>query len=125
MADDRESLGRIAHVTYRDWLAEQVQRVHGDAVQLGPWEDLTGGMREAYMRIGSAVAARAVADAGLEADRMRAQLMAFAAERDRTVRELKRRADRAVPGVVRDALLEAVDVVLGQERSDEKGADRG
>ena len=68
--DDREPLGRIAHGIYRDWLTEQVQRMYGDAEQ-SSWEDLTEGMREAYMRMGSAVAARAVADAGLEGKQMR------------------------------------------------------
>lgn len=77
MPDDREPMGRIAHATYRDWLAEQVERVYGDAKQLSAWEDLTEGMREAYMRIGSAVAAQAVHDAKLENTRRDAQLLAF------------------------------------------------
>lgn len=76
-ADDREPLGRIAHAIYRDWLTEQVQRMYGDAEQQSSWEDLTEGMREAYMRMGSAVAARAVADAKLDTERMRMQLFAL------------------------------------------------
>ncbi len=86
------------------------------------WDLLGTKKREPYERMASAVAVRAVADAGLENDRRDAQLLAFAAERDRAVRELKRRASRAVPGVARDAWLAAADVVTGQERSDEKEA---
>jgi hypothetical protein len=121
VADDREPLGRIVHEIRLAWNAELA---HPRGVL--PWEQRDEGQREMDMRIGSAVAAQAVADAGLEIDRMRAQLLAFAAGRDRTVRELKRRASRAVPGVVRDAWLAAADVVAGtQERSDEKEAGRG
>ncbi len=79
--DDREALGRIAHDTYRAWLAEQVQRLRGDEMQLGPWEDLTEGLREAYMRIASAVAAQAVAGAKLHNERMEARLLALGAHR--------------------------------------------
>ena len=61
MADDREPLGRIAHEAYGNWLLEQGRLPH-DAVHLNQWERLAPGLQEAYMRIGSAVAARAVAD---------------------------------------------------------------
>lgn len=121
MDDDREPYGRLVRETWVAWAKEQPDPKPSWLV---PWKDLDNGQREVDMRIGSAVAARAVHDAGLEADRMRVHLLAFAAERDRTVRELKRRASRAVPGVARDAWLDAAGVVLGtQERSEEKEAE--
>ena len=115
MADDREPYGRLVH---EQRLAVNAERRKPFGVV--PWEERDDEQRELDMRIGAAVAVQAVADAGLETDRMRAQLLAFAAERDRAVRELKRRADRAVPGVERDAWLAAAAVVAGQEHSDEK-----
>lgn len=119
MADDREPLGRLVRETWVAWAREQYRPKPS---WLAGWEDLDNGQREVDMRIGSAVAVQAVADAKLDGDRMRAQLLTFAAERDRTVREFKRRASRAVPGIVRDAWLAAADVVLlgTQERTDEK-----
>ena len=125
MTDPREPYGRLVHDTRLACEADRAAAEGRQRFRLGEWEERDDGQRELDMRIGSAVAARAVTDAKLEAERMRAQLMAFAAERDRTVRELKRRASRAVTEVVRDALLFAAEVVLGQERSDEKGGDRG
>ena len=114
MPDPREPLGRLVH---EQRLAVNAERRKPFGVV--PWEERDDEQRELDMRIGAAVAVQAVADAGLENDRMRAQLLAFAAERDRAVRELKRRADRAVPGVERDAWMAAAAVVAGvQERGD-------
>lgn len=119
MPDDRETFGRVAHNVYRDWWTEQPP----PKVPFRSWDAINPEWRELMMRIAAAVAVRAVADAGIEADRMRAQILAFAAERDRAVHELKRRAGRAVPGIVRDAWLDAADMVAGtQKRSDEKEA---
>ena len=118
-AGGHELYGRIVRETWVNWALEQPDiKDHPSWVK--PWDELAWRDKEVDMRIGAAVAVQAVADAGLENDRMRAQLLAFAAERDRAVRELKRRADRAVPGVERDAWLAAAAVVAGQEHSDEK-----
>lgn len=116
--DDREPYGEIVNDIRRAYAAEIRPWYVPEE-----WAERSQEHRELDMRIGSAVAAQAVADAKLDGDRMRVQLLAFAAERDRTVRELKRRASRAVPGIVRDAWLAAAGVVLGtQERTDEKEA---
>jgi len=121
MAEGREPLGRIAHATYRDWLAEQVQRVYGDEAQLGSWEDLAEGMREAYMRIAAAVAARVRADIAADFKRLAGDLVRHPL------------VSPGVPGIVREArrdayLAAAVVAVNGlspQGRDDEKEADRG
>ena len=74
MADDREPYGRIAPEIR---LAYNTALPHPRGVL--PWEQREEGQKEMDMRIGSAVAARAVADAGLENERMRVQLFALAA----------------------------------------------
>ena len=74
MADDREPLGRTAHETYGNWLLEQVRLPH-DAKHLNQWEQLSPDLREAYMRIGAAVAVQAVADAKLRNERL--EMLAF------------------------------------------------
>ena len=124
MPDDREPYGRLFHEQGR--LTVNAELPDRQRRGIGPWEERDPMQQEIDMRGANAVAVQAVADAKLECDRMRAQLLAFAAERDRAVRELKRRADRDVPGVERDAWLAAVAVVAGtQGRGDEKEADRG
>ena len=70
MTDDREPLGRLAYETEAAWRSEQL------LVPRKPWNDLIDSQREPYIRIGSAVAFRAVADAKLEDERMKAQLFA-------------------------------------------------
>jgi hypothetical protein len=77
MADDREPLGRIAWETFVAWACEQP----GMAVRRDRWEDLSDEEREMSMRIGSAVAAEAVRDAGLGNERMKAQMFALTAHR--------------------------------------------
>ena len=121
-ADPREPYGRLVRETWVAWALEQPD-VKDHPSWTKPWDDLSERDKEVDMRIGSAVAAQAVADAKVEGTRMRAQLMAFAAERDRAVRELRRRADRAVPGVERDTWIAAAAVVAGiQERGGEEGS---
>jgi hypothetical protein len=71
--DDREPLGRIAWETFVAWSCEQP----GMTVRNHQWNDLGGEEKELYERIGSAVAVQAVHDAGVDADRMRAQLFAL------------------------------------------------
>ena len=115
MPDPREPYGRLFHEQGR--LTVNAEREKPFTV--GPWEERTDEQREIDMRGASAVAAQAVADAKVEGRRIRAQVLAFAAERDRAIRELKRRADRSVPGVERDTWLAAAAVVAGiQEREE-------
>jgi hypothetical protein len=76
MPDDREALGRLVRETWVAWAKEQYRPKPS---WLLPWEDLDNGQREVDMRIGSAVAAQAVADAELGNERMKAQLFALAA----------------------------------------------
>ena len=92
-------------------MAEDMVTVPADAVHavLGVFARIS--------HLASSDAIRALRDALPEQDRMRAQLFAFAAERDRAVRELKRRADRAVPGVERDTWMAAAAVVAGTQES--------
>jgi hypothetical protein len=75
--DDREELGRLVHDTRVAAEADRAAAEGRHRFNLGSWEERTDAQRKADMRIGSAVAARAVADAGLENDRIRAQLLAF------------------------------------------------
>lgn len=65
--DDREPLGRIAWETFVAWACEQP----GMTVRRDRWEDLSDEEREMSMRIGSAVAAQAVADERRASERMR------------------------------------------------------
>jgi hypothetical protein len=60
-------------------------------------------------------AVRVLRDAVPEQDRTRAQLVVCVAERERVVRDLKRRRDQAPPGVIRDTWIAALGVVLGDE----------
>jgi len=72
-ADDREPYGRIVHEQRLAYRAERERRT--------PllWEKRDPRLRELDMRIASAVAARAVHDARLDADRMRVRLFALGA----------------------------------------------
>lgn len=118
MPDDREpSLGRVAWEARCGWLAEQVPGV------LIPrsWEQLDEAERELYDRTASAVAAQAVRDAGLENERMKAQLFAFGAHLP-AIR-------RALTIAVADSQYEAeakpyraaIQALGIQDRDDEKG----
>lgn len=62
-SDPRESLGRIVHETRRDFEAERSELKDRPGFILQPWEERHPEQQELDMRIGSAVAARAVADA--------------------------------------------------------------
>ena len=72
MSGDREPLGRIVH-EQRLALNAELEHPRG----LLPWEQRAPMQQELDMRIGSAVAAQAVRDAGLENERMRMQLFAI------------------------------------------------
>jgi hypothetical protein len=78
MADDpREPYGRIFHEQGRFPVNAEREKPFG----VGKWEDRTDEQREIDMRGASAVAAQAVADAGLGNERMKAQLFALTAHR--------------------------------------------
>ena len=74
MADDREPLGRIVRETWVAWAKEQPDPKPS---WLTGWDELDDGQREVDMRIGSAVAARAVHDAGAEIETTRKHLLAL------------------------------------------------
>ena len=120
--DPREPLGRAVHQERVALEAEIAAREGRHRFNLGDWEDRTADQRELDMRIGSAVAAQAVHDAGLEAERMKAQLFAFGAHLP-AIR-------RALTIAVADSQYEAeakpyraaIQALGIQDRSDEKGA---
>lgn len=120
--DPREPLGRIVH---EQRLAHEADRAAAEGrarFNLKSWEDRTADQRELDMRIAYAVAAQAVHDAGLEAERMKAQLFAFGAHLP-AIR-------RALTIAVADSQYEAeakpyraaIQALGIQDRSDEKGA---
>lgn len=126
MADDRESLGRIVRETWVAWAFEQPDA--GDHPSwTKPYEELAERDREVDMRIGSAIAARAVADAKLECTAMRRRLVAlsihFPAIRDALTRAAADAEYQAQAGPFLNA-LEALESTGPQERSDEE-ASRG
>ena len=124
MPDPREPYGRLFHEQGR--LTVNAEREKPFYVL--PWEGRTAEEKELDMRGASAVAVRAVADAKVGNERMRAQLLAFAAERDRALRELQRSADRESPlSRERGIWLAALAQVRGeaQERSEDKEAGHG
>lgn len=80
MADDRETLGRLVRETWVAWAQEQPEPKDSWLLE---WDDLPEDdpQREVDMRIGSAVAAQAVADAKLRNERTEARLLALGAHR--------------------------------------------
>ena len=66
MTDDREALGRLVHETRLAHEADQAAADGRKRFNLGAWEERAPSQRELDMRIGAAVAARAVADAGID-----------------------------------------------------------
>lgn len=76
MAEDpREPYGRTFHEQGRIPVNAEREK----PFNVGPWEDRTEEQREIDMRGASAVAAQAVADAGLEAAELRKRLMGWEA----------------------------------------------
>ena len=129
MSDDREPLGRLVRETWIDWALEQPGAIK--PAWLTRWEDLDSGQREVDMRIGSAVAVRAVADAKLRNERLEAQVFALGAHMPTIIEALRGAGEYAaaadLPAAAkrcRDA-LEALGAGEPQERTDEKGADHG
>ena len=124
MADPREPLGRIVHDQRVARSAELRQPFY-----LSTWEDRDEGQRELDMRIGSAVAVRAVADAKLRNERLEAQVFALGAHMPAILDALS----SAVAGAEYEALAKpyraALEALGGtgetQERTDEEGPDHG
>ena len=127
MSDDREPLGRLVRETWIDWALEQPGAIK--PAWLTRWEDLDSGQREVDMRIGSAVAVRAVADAKLRNERLEAQVFALGAHMPAILDALS----SAVAGAEYEALAKpyraALEALGGtgetQERTDEEGPDHG
>ena len=118
--DPREPLGRIVRETWVAWALEQPD-VEDHPSWVKPYGELAERDKEVDMRIGSAVAARAVSDAKLEAAAIRKQLVAFSIHMPALRRALAvaitKSEYEAEAGPYRTALR-----VLGgeQERSDGK-----
>ena len=124
--DPREPYGRIVNEARIAFAAEQ-EDDRGARWFIRPWEERAPGQRELDMRIGSAVAVRAVADAGLENERMRVQLFALGAH----MAAIREALELAVTVTDTDdgararrykAALEALGAGETQERSEAKGA---
>jgi hypothetical protein len=116
MADDREPLGRIVH-EQRLALNAELEHPRG----LLPWEQRAPVQRELDMRIGSAVAAQAVADERRASERMRIQLFALAAHLPAIRRALTKSATDAeyeCQAKEYRAAIQALGIT-------EEGADRG
>lgn len=79
MAEDPDVLARLVHEQRLAHEADQAAKEGRARFHLGFWEDRTDAQRELDRRIASAVAARAVRDAGLRDDRRDAQLFALQA----------------------------------------------
>lgn len=131
MADNREPYGQIVHEIR---LAYNAELPHPRGVL--PWPEREAGQQEMDMRIGSAVAARAVDDAGFAQADLAAQVIRLQVRLDdavhevtrRIARECERRGNALPPSDERTAWLSAAGVALAarnQERDDEKEAGRG
>ena len=107
MADDREPYGRIVHGQRIAYRAERERRIPS------PWEKRDPRLRELDMRIGSAVAKRAVTDAKLDADRMRVRLFALGAHMPAILDALRLAAADAEYGVRAKRYTAALEALEG------------
>lgn len=126
--DPRERYGRIFHEQGRLTVnAERAKRFN-----IEPWEDRTWEQREIDERGASAVAAQAVADAGIDLDALRGHRLAAVAEQDRLKAAIAQVIRLAESWKMQGGLLDVEHVAgvllneLGpwtgdQDRSDEKG----
>ena len=127
MSDDRGPLGRLVRDTWVAWATEQ------PGVKLSwlvTWDQLPEDdpQREVDMRIGAAVAVRAVADAKLRNERLEAQLFALGAHLPAIRDALELAAEEAEYQALAKRYRAALEALGGgepQERTDEKGADHG
>jgi hypothetical protein len=108
MSDPREPLGQVVHQVRRDFEAERSALKDRPGFLMLPWEERHPEQRELDMRIGSAVAARAVAD-------LKAQ-----------VREVVDGWMAHYPaGGWPEDLAEAVRQVIGRDEQDQERTDEG
>ena len=123
MADPREPLGRIVHDQRVARSAELRQPFY-----LSTWEDRDEGQRELDMRIGAAVAVRAVADAKLRNERLEAQVFALGAHMPAITDALRLAESEAMYGALARRYRAAREALGGgdpQERSEDKEAGHG
>jgi len=118
MPDDREPYGRLFHeqgrLTVNAELPERQRR------GIGPWEERDPAQREIDMRGASAVAARAVHDAGFDQAQFTAEVIRLRVRLDdavdvvcrRIARECERRGNALPPSDERNAWLGAAAVAL-------------
>jgi hypothetical protein len=119
MADDpREPLGRIFHESGR--LTVNAEREKPFAI--GAWEDRTNEMREIDMRGASAVAVRAVADAGLRSERLELEAATLRAHLPAILGALRARLAVSPHGSDAKPYRDALAALRG---TDEKGPDGG
>ena len=127
MTDDREALGRIVNETRVAFAAEQ-EDDRGARWFIRPWEERAPGQRELDMRIGSAVAVRAVADAKLRNERLEAQVFALGAHMPAITDALRLAESEAMYGALARRYRAAREALGGgepQERSEDKEAGHG
>lgn len=122
MPDPREPLGRLVHDQRLACEAEQAAAEGRHKFNLGEWEERSDAQRELDMRIASAVAARAVSDAGLENTRRDAQLLALSAHLPAVRRALAVAVSEAEYRAAARPYLAALEAFGGEtrERSDEE-----
>jgi hypothetical protein len=130
VADDREPYGRLVHDTRLACEADRAAAEGRQRFDLPPWEERDDWQRELDMRIGSAVAARAVDDAGFDQSALAAEIIRLRSRLDSVVDEVCKRiariceeeAGKLVPSDERNAWLSAAGVALAvRERNDKKG----
>ena len=114
--DDREPLGRIVHEIRLAWNAELP---HPRGVL--PWEQRDEGQREMDCRIGSAVAARAVHDAGLVNERRDAQLFALQCHLPAVLDALSIAVADQEYGARAKRFRDAMEALTGSEGGDGRG----
>jgi hypothetical protein len=118
MTDDREPYGQLAHGIYRDWHAEQP----GPKVAYWPWAKADPAWRELMMRITSAVAVRAVADAKLRNERLELEAATLRAHLPAILGALRARLAVSPHGSDAKPYRDALAALRG---TDEKGPDGG
>jgi hypothetical protein len=128
VTDPREPYGRIVNDTRRAFATEHVEvddRGRRRQFLIADWDERAPSQRELDMRIGSVVAAQAVADAKLRNERLEAQVFALRANRAAILDALEFKISwmeterQAKPY---RAAWEALGGTEGQERTGEKGA---
>lgn len=120
MSDDREHLGRIFHEQGRLTVNAEREKPFG----VEEWDLRTAEQKEIDMRGASAVAARAVADAEVEGDRMRAQLFALSAHLPAILDALRLAAADTGYGSRAKRFTAALEALGGGETQQESSDDK-